>query len=49
MPHDSSLEVDHLSARTGGSVPSHGLDVITHFTSEGNGQRDGRNQMENSP
>ena len=29
MLHDSSLEVDHLSARTGGSVPSHGLDVIT--------------------
>ena len=26
---DSSLEVDHLSARTGGSVPSHGPDVIT--------------------
>ena len=29
MLHDSSLEVDHLSARTGGSVPSNGLDVIT--------------------
>ena len=29
MLHDSSLEVDHLSARTGGSVPSHGPDVIT--------------------
>ena len=29
MLHDSSLEVDHLSARTGGSVPSHELDVIT--------------------
>ena len=29
MLHDSSMEVDHLSARTGGSVPSHGPDVIT--------------------
>ena len=29
MLHDNSLEVDHLSTRTGGSVPSHGLDVTT--------------------
>ena len=29
MRHDSSLEVDHLLARTGVSVPSHGPDVTT--------------------
>ena len=29
MIHDNSLEVDHLSTKTRGSVPSHGLDVIT--------------------